>query len=234
MSKPAGGVIPKEQLTAFQRWELASFDEAAPQAHAAESGLAEPVPAGVGEIELAALRETAREEGWREGQAQGLAEGRAAIEAQKRDLAGLLAGLRAELSAIPYTLADDTLALALDLAQILVRGAVEIDRERVSEVVNEALAALPRVTQPATLTLHPDDIETVRAALGSDLAGWQLRADPAMQRGGCRVETADSHIDGSIEHRLEKLSVALGQPREWLKAPRRSAVTRRRETDQVV
>jgi flagellar assembly protein FliH len=208
--------IPKEKLTAFQRWELASFDAAAP----APAEIADPatVTPAVSELELAAQRESARAEGYGEGYAQGLEEGRAAIEAERRELAALLAGLRTELAAVPYTLADDALDLALDLAQTLVRGKFEIDREPVIALTRDALTALPRVSQPATLALNPEDVATVRDALGDELAGWQVRADPALARGGCRVETAESRIDASLEARWERLSTALGQPRSWLKA----------------
>lgn len=216
LSKAVNGVIPKERLTAFQRWELASFDEHAPETPQTPSPEVEAEAQRAGELELAGIRETAREEGYSEGYAAGLAQGQAEIEALQRQLATLVAGLRTELAAVPYTLADDTLTLALDLTQILVRGTVEVDRERIVAVVGEALAALPRVTLPATLTLNPDDIEVVRQTLGTDLAGWQLRADPALARGGCRIETADSHIDASLEYRWDKLSTALGQPRDWL------------------
>jgi len=220
-SKAQAGVIPKEQLTAFQRWELASFDDAGTSTAAAPHPIPESAPdaAQATELELAGIRETAREEGYGEGYAAGLAQGQAEVEARQRELGALLSGLHTELSAVPYTLADDALELALDLAQILVRGAVEVDRTHIVDVVSEALSALPRVTHPASLTLHPDDLANVQDALGSDLAGWQFRTDNALARGGCRIETADSRIDASLEHRWEKISTALGHPRSWVKAP---------------
>ncbi|MGB6054736.1 MAG: flagellar assembly protein FliH, partial [Burkholderiaceae bacterium] len=61
----SSAVIPKEQMSAFQRWELASFNERP----------AAPEPARPGIEEIAAIREAARVRGHEEGRADGFAEG---------------------------------------------------------------------------------------------------------------------------------------------------------------
>lgn len=201
-------VIPKERLTAFQRWEMASFDDDAPD-HAA--------PGAVRDADLLAARETARAQGHAEGMSTGLAEGRAHAMLQQQALEALLGGLTVEFSNASHALADDVLALALDLCKSMLRDTLKVQPERVLPVVREAIGCLPRITQPATLTLHPDDATLVRDAMSSELteAGWRVRADATLTRGGCRVETAESRIDATMEHRWEKLSRALGQAGSW-------------------
>jgi flagellar assembly protein FliH len=203
-------VIPKERLTAFQRWELASFDDAdqepAPLAD-------DPAPP-----DHTDLLEAAQTQGYADGYARGLADGQAQIAARVAQLNALMQGLRTELAAAPFTLADDTLELALDLAQTLVRGTLAVEPARILPVVEEALASLPRVLQPATLALHPDDARLVREHLAADLTAWRLRDDASLARGGCRIETAESRVDASLEQRWEKLNRALGKPGVWQKA----------------
>lgn len=208
MSSP---VIPKERLTAFQRWELASFDEMdAANAPELQSESATP--------DAAVTRDAAFTQGYRDGYAQGLADGQSEIHSRAIQINTLMQGLRTELAAVPFTLADDTLTLALDLAQTLVRGVLAVEPERILPVIQEALATLPRVLQPATLTLHPDDARLVREHLAADLVDWRLRDDASLARSGCRIETAESRIDASLEQRWEKLSRALGKPGVWLKS----------------
>ncbi|MEQ1662995.1 MAG: flagellar assembly protein FliH [Thiobacillus sp.] len=201
-------VIPKERLTAFQRWEMASFDDD----HDSSVG-----PGAVREADLLAARETARAQGHAEGLSAGLAEGRAHAMLQQQALEALLGGLTVEFSNASHALADDVLALALDLCKAMLRDSLSAQPARVLPVVREAIGCLPRITQPATLTLHPDDAVLVREALSSELteAGWRIRTDTALTRGGCRVETADSRIDATVEHRWEKLTRALGQAGSW-------------------
>src|SRR5687767_13182536 len=67
---PMSESLPKEQQSAYQRWEMASFNEEKPSAKSAPS-----VVAVVPEEELAAIREQARQLGYAQGMAQGHAAG---------------------------------------------------------------------------------------------------------------------------------------------------------------
>lgn len=202
-------VIPKERLTAFQRWEMASFDDA------------ENMPESQPRMAAAALEqihETARASGYSEGYVAGLAAGHAAMEMERQALQSLVAGVSSELGNVSHVLAGNVLDLALELAKAMLRQALAVDPERILPVIRETLACLPSVAQPAWLCLNPDDIELVGRLMQDELTamGWKLKADVRIERGGCRIETATSEVDATHAVRWQKIVKALGQESEWL------------------
>ncbi len=71
--------LPKEQQTAYQRWEMASFDEVRPvlaPVPAAPPPIPQPSEESIAEFN--AQLEVLRNEAWQQGYAEGADEGRAA------------------------------------------------------------------------------------------------------------------------------------------------------------
>ena len=70
------------------------------------------------------------------------------------------------------------------------------------------------------VAIHPDDAPLVRARLGESLthSGWQIVEDVTLSRGGCRLECPAGDIDGSVEHRWQRLMETLGQNGNWIKS----------------
>ena len=237
-------MIPKEQQSAYQRWEMTSFGDERPSTVARRAALAPaPAPAPVPEPveivphvalptaeELEAIREQARAEGYAEGLAEGRAEGHAQGYAEGAAQGQQEAGAELEhLRAIAATFSDavvqadetiahDVLELALRLARGMVRTAFDVRPELILPVVQEAIGYLPALAQPAVLTLNPQDAEIVRDAMGQELikGGWRIAEDASMARGGCKVDTASNQIDAQAAARWQRLTHALGQNIDWL------------------
>lgn len=236
-------VIPKEQQSAYQRWEMASFGDDRPSTLAQRAAAAAPPPPPVNlppqvslpsVEELEALREGARQDGY----AQGLEEGRAAGYQQgqadgyaegaalgKREAAADLERLRAiaatfgdAVAQADETIAADVLELALRLARGMVRTAFDVRPDLIMDVVRDAIDRLPALQQPAVLTLHPEDAILVRDGMAEELAkgGWRIVEDRSLARGGCKVETASNQIDAQAEARWQRLTQALGANVDWL------------------
>jgi flagellar assembly protein FliH len=222
-------IIPKEQLSAYQRWELASLGDTRPSARQ-EAAQAEQLAAE----ELARQREEARQQGHAEGHAEGrnagYAEGFAQGEADARQAAeaALLEQLQplrsiaetfgGAVERANETVASDMLDLALDLAKAMLKTSLSVRPELVLPLVSEAIRYLPVVQQPAQLTLHPADAAVVAQHMGDDLArnGWRVSEDPQLARGGCRIETASNQIDATAETRWQRIAEALGKTSGWL------------------
>jgi flagellar assembly protein FliH len=237
-------MIPKEQQSAYQRWEMTSFGDERPSTVARRAALAPaPAPAPVPEPieivphvalptaeELEAIREQARAEGYAEGLAEGRAEGHAQGYAEgaaqgQQEASAELEHLRAIAATFSdavvqadETIAHDVLELALRLARGMVRTAFDVRPELILPVVQEAIGYLPVLAQPAVLTLNPQDAEIVRDAMGQELikGGWRIAEDASMARGGCKVDTASNQIDAQAAARWQRLTHALGQNIEWL------------------
>lgn len=216
----SSSIIPKEQLTAYQRYELGSFDSP-PRGDSGRgdsvSGVALPTVEDVDRV-YAEARAEGKAAGIQEGRAEGLAQGRAAAESERDQVRRLLADFSGLLASLERDLAEDVLAVALAVARQIVRQAIAVRPELVLTVIREAVAGLPQVVQPARLLLHPDDAALVRAAADAQAERfpWVVVEDGSMERGSCRLETATSEIDATLESRWKRTIAALGRSDAWL------------------
>lgn len=216
----SNAILPKEQQSAFERWEMRSFGDTRPQAQPAP--VVPPPAPKIGVEEIAAIREEARArghaEGFAEGRAEGLAQGRAAGAAEMQHLRQIAEHLGEEAVRADQTIANDVLALALDLAKAMLKTALTVRPELVSPIVSEAIRYLPSLQQPALLMLHPADAAIIKTQMHDELekAGWRIVEDGHIQRGGCRIDTATNQIDAGIDTRWQRLAEALGKQSEWL------------------
>lgn len=113
----------------------------------------------------------------------------------------------------------DITHLAVSVAERVLRAQIQLQPERVKEMVQVALDALPRVTYPLTLRLHPDDIALVETMQLDQAGRVTLIADGDLQRGECRVQSGHSQtaflwqeqLDGVLNAALEQLTAELSQ-----------------------
>jgi flagellar assembly protein FliH len=206
--------MSKGTMSAFQRWEMASFGEEAPTQTPDQLLLARET-ARANQREIDSLREEARRLGFAEGHANGLADGKIAgqiiLDAEIEQIRALTEQFSEQLSGANKAIGEDVFKLALELAQAMIRGKLELDPEAIIPVVIEAIDALPSVQQPAQINLHPADAGIIKAKIGEQLAatGWRIVSDPRIERGGCTLETAQNLIDASVETRWKRLSDAV-------------------------
>ena len=209
----------KSKLTAWERWELASFDESA--RHKAEAAAAaEPEIQLPTAEEVEAIRNAAREEGLRQGQQQGhqegYATGRAIALAEGQRLAALALQLDEAVATLDQQVAEDLLGLALEVARQVVRQAIAVKPELLLGVVREALAQMPQLH--VMIHLHPDDAGLTRSYLGEQLAhaGHRIVEDPRLARGDCVIESGSSQLDASVATRWKRVAESLGLNSDWI------------------
>lgn len=209
-------IIPKEQLTAFERWELASFD---PQHASVASKPAEMEQADVlaTAAEMDTLRQQAHDEGYAEGREAGYAEGIRQARGEAEQIHALMQNLQSSLNQMDEEVAQSLLDLSLEVARQMVRETLNVKPEVILKIVSDAISSLPHFNQNAHLILHPDDAALVREHMGDQLAhaGWKIFTDAKIERGGCRVETAHSHVDGTTEARWKRIVESIGQDKSW-------------------
>ena len=131
----------------------------------------------------------------------------------------LVEQLDGALAEFDQKVAEELLGLALEVARQVLRQAIAARPETILEVVKEALLQLPH--QHAALYLHPEDASLVRSYLGDQLAhaGHRLHEEPAMARGGVRVDAGGSHLDASVETRWRRVIESMGAASEWIENP---------------
>lgn len=218
---------PREKVSAWQRWEMTSIAQellaGTPAAKAGVESVLEPFEPVllIDETELAKLRleakkageATGHQEGYARGQAEGFAAGMAAAREQAGQLQALTLAWPAALQLAERKVADDLLALALDLARQVLGQALAVAPQALLAVVHELLQAEPALTGAPQLFLHPDDAALVKEHLADDLqaAGWRIRLDAHLTRGGCRVLANSGERDATLETRWERVASALAR-----------------------
>lgn len=207
--RPFARRIPKDRVGEATAWEFEPL-----------SGSAPPPPPRATERLLSDRERRAHER----GVAEGRAEGRRSLLAERaqhaREVAGVLDELRGRFAELESEGAEQVLALALAIARQVVRREVEVDRAAVLPALREAVSAVIDQQAHPRVHLNPQDHEHLRAELEADgmLRGCRFVPDAAVRRGGCRVETASTDVDATLETRWQRVLDAVGvDPR---RAPR--------------
>ncbi|MDP2246617.1 MAG: flagellar assembly protein FliH [Nitrosomonadales bacterium] len=209
--------LPKDAQAEYQRWEMSTLSsEGKSQSRKVER--AQPkIPDG-----LTKILEDARIEGFKKGYTKGMKEGYEAgmqkASEHEQGFIELANTFSSSLKQADEKVAEELLALALDIAKAMLKTSLNTDNTRVLSVVRESIRYLPMVKQPARILLNPLDAEAVKLNLAEELAegGWQIIEDSSIERGGCMVETPSNQIDATNGMRWKRISDALGQPSEWL------------------
>lgn len=224
-------IIPKEEMSPYQRWELASFDEAPPEPEIEEEEeLEEPPPPALTAEELDAIREHARQDGYAEGQQEGYLAGRkegylGGLQQGQQEINEIIQYLRqvatafgTEVSQCSESMAPELLNLGLDISKAMLKTVVAVKPELILPTITNAIHTLPCLQLPALLYLHPQDATLVREHLGEELLqnGWRLIDDPQIDRGGCRIETGTNQIDATMQTRWRRIAESLSKQLDWL------------------
>lgn len=229
------GFIPKEKLTAYQRWELAAFDEEEraaalprpPQPLNPPPPTEAPAPPPTAEpeetpppVNLPTVEDLEKmyAEAHDTGYASGYEDGGAQARAEAVQIHTLLGNVDRSLQDIDQHLADQLLALGIEIASQVLRQSLRIKPELLLPVVREAVSTLAAHHGHPALFVHPDDAALVRKHLGDQLANnnWRILEDDSITAGGCRVELAASEVDATLETRWRRVIEAMGVNREWL------------------
>src|ERR1700754_3751617 len=214
-----------DMLSAYQRWEMASFDP-----------VPEPEPVEDErdiEAEIQRLRDAAHAEGvasghvagqalgyqagYEQGHTKGLEQGRAEARKEAERVTAIADGFTGALNAAQKEVAETLVALALDIAQQVVRQHVQHDPTALLAAAREVIAAEPALTGAPHLIVSPADLPIVEAYLMDELRarGWNVRTDPTIERGGCRAQAATGEVDATIGTRWERVAAALGKVSTW-------------------
>jgi flagellar assembly protein FliH len=222
VGNPAGPAGEGETgLESSGNGELALAREKAREIIAGARSEAEDILLRAREEAAAAARELAREareEGYREGYERGYQEGLEKAgeegEAIRKEAREVLAQAHEIRQKTIAGLEGEIASLAREIAEKILATQLTLDPQVVLAIVREAVAQA-RGKKQVILYVHPDDLiylqekkEELQQALspGGEL---YVLGDPAVERGGCLVETEDSRIEATLRERWQALTEAL-------------------------
>jgi flagellar assembly protein FliH len=211
--------VPKEQQTAYERWEMSQFADGSLSIGNGKSKKKEGLSDTKAVTQIfEGVRKEAYNKGMQEGFAVGMAKAREAAHDDKRNFLNLMATFSEALEKSDEQIADDVLSLALDIAKSMLKVKLNVDPATVLPVVMDAIHYLPYVQKPARILVHHEDAQMLREYLADEIASqhWQIQEDSNVERGGCLVETGANQIDASNEVRWKRISEALAQNNNWL------------------
>ncbi|WP_370978919.1 flagellar assembly protein FliH [Agaribacterium sp. ZY112] len=93
--------------------------------------------------------------------------------------------------------------MALKLASRLVADEIAASPERLLAIVHKVMASVPKSAKEIHLRLNSKDAECIRS-LVPESKQWQLEIDDNLSSGGLIVNTESSHINFSVEQRLQE------------------------------
>jgi flagellar assembly protein FliH len=185
-----------------ERWYFTPFDDP----HAQDF-----TPPTVDEI--AAIEAAAREDGFRQGFQEGFADGQQKLQVIDQ----VLNSFTVELHRLNEAVGLHTTTLAIEIARKVVTVAFTLDETCIARVAEQALQRLPPHLEPTRILLNPEDRRLLMDLLGPESSGRKLTylSDPSISRGGCKLATATSDIDATLETRWRRVTEVL-QGHPWV------------------
>ncbi len=205
MEKSTFKVISGAAADACERWELPRVGGAAPGDAAAHSGY-------LTATRMEEIQRQAYEEGFELGRREGIEKGAALAREKAERIEAILNLLARPLHQLDDEVVKEVSSLALTVARHVIRRELRTDPGQVIAVVQRASAILPVASRNVRLFVNPADAETLREGLPAPQGGesaWQILEDPALARGGCRIETENSRIDASVERQFAAIAAEL-------------------------
>lgn len=246
-------IIRKEQLTAFERWEVPAMEERRKQEELVQEEMEpeepeEELPQLPTAEEIEEIRGDAFAEGLAQGHERGYEDGKKLAEEEAKEVldaemaklaeqqqelqqqqqhlqqrahefSGMLEFLSQPLYELDEVVEEQLLELSTAIARQLIRRELKTHPDEIIAVVREAISLLPVSSRKIDVYLHPEDLPLVHDTLPVDSGHEEesrihLHEDAALTRGGCRVVSNDSHIDASVERRINAvISQVLGGER---------------------
>ncbi|MGO0684663.1 flagellar assembly protein FliH [Pseudomonas fulva] len=213
-------LIRARDLEGVDVWTLPSFDpqpahEPEPEPVEVEEEVEEVPLEDVQPLtleELEAIRQDAYNEGFATGERDGFhstqlkvrQEADEALKAKLASLEKLMTHLMEPIAEQDTQIERTLVHLVSHMARQVIGRELTSDSSQITQVLREALKRLPMGADNIRIHLNPQDFELAKALRERHEEQWRLLEDSSLLPGGCRIETAHSRIDATMETRIEK------------------------------
>ena len=165
-------------------------------------------PQTVEDIEI--LQKQAYEEGKQLGIEDGKKAGMAELQARAQQLVDIMHILDNPLQQLDKDVEKQLTELTLCLTRMLLKKECSTDASHIQSLIHESLDFLPIHSRHIKVRLNPADIRLLsEAGIDVEAQDWACIEDSDISQGGCLVESDQSHIDASLETRMQQLEKQL-------------------------
>ena len=117
-------------------------------------------------------------------------------------------------------LEEAMLDLVLRISEQVIQRELTLDSSQIKQVVRECLKVLPVGSTAVRVYINPQDFEQIKALRERHEEDWKIIEDDDLLPGGCRFESLNTRVDGSIETRIAHIAQQiLEQQRELQSNP---------------
>lgn len=156
--------------------------------------------------ELKRLEKEAYDKGFQTGMSDGHETGRAETGKHAQYFIKLIDSMTRPFEQMDQRVAEELAGLAVVIAEQLVRCELTTKPELILDIAKNVIAALPVNTQSVQLHLNPEDAAIVRdQSQGNQAQEWQIMENASLERGDCRIFSADSSIDATLANQLQSI-----------------------------
>ena len=156
--------------------------------------------------EIEALQKQAYDEAVKAGHEDGLKQGLREMEVKAKQLQNMFNFLQQPLNELDKEVEQQLTELAIMLSEKLLQKESKLDVQHIQNLVHESLEYLPAKSRDIQVRLNADDIALLtQAEIDIDQQSWSCVADNSITPGGCVIESNSSHIDATVETRVQQL-----------------------------
>ncbi|MFL0799177.1 MAG: flagellar assembly protein FliH [Agarilytica sp.] len=185
-------------------------------------GSVKPKPLTADDLQklAAEAKKEAFDQGYQEGLAKGLAEGaqkgqkqghnkayqetKTLVTDEIKRMGKIASQLFSPMQSQEETLENIVVDMAIHFAQEIIAQEIQSSPQALLGIVHRALAALPTGSKNVSVYLNEADSEVVDKYLPVAQREWRVHVDDTVASGGCRVQTHESLVDYTCEHRLSE------------------------------
>ncbi|MCK8043345.1 flagellar assembly protein FliH [Shewanella sp. 1CM18E] len=179
------------------------------RAHAEQEGFAEGQDKGYSEgLEKGRLEglEQGHNEGFSQGQQQGYEEGLQSATEMIARFEQLIGQFEAPLAILDTEIEKELLATSMTLAKVVIGHELKTYPEHILSALRQGVDSLPIKEQKVNLRLAPSDEKLVRELYSQaqlERNRWEIEIDPSLGAGDCIIDSGRSHIDMTVETRMQ-------------------------------
>ncbi len=174
----------------------------------------EPVSLETPPQDVNAIEKDAYEKGFANGEKEGLESGKKEAERIVTQLNGILSEIQHLWQNMVEKYEKEILELVCHAVEKVLYGQVAIDNAIVKKAILYAFEKIPEPVD-VTININPEDydyIEMIKEEILEQVKELQnviVVSNPAVDRGGCKVETKSGEVDTSVFDRLEAIKKSI-------------------------
>ncbi|MCL1057838.1 flagellar assembly protein FliH [Shewanella gelidimarina] len=192
------------------------------RAHAEQEGFVQGQENGHAEgLEKGRLEglEQGHTEGFEQGKEQGYEAGLQASAEILQRFEALLTQFEQPLSILDTEIEKELLSTSMSLAKAVIGHELKTHPEHILSALRQGVDSLPIKEQKVNIRLSPDDeslVTDLYTAAQLERNRWDIEADPSLSAGDCIIHSVRSHIDMTVDTRIQHVFFELEKSQQDL------------------